>query len=119
MERGIERIVEACREADIPSPEFRLEATGLWVEFSYAQPHKTTKKTIKKTTKKTGEKTRTNTTEKILDLISADPSLSIQELADKTGISFGGIAWQIKKLKKENRLERVGPDKGGSWKILK
>jgi hypothetical protein len=25
-----------------------------------------------------------------------------------------GIAWQIKKLKKEKRLEGVGPNKGGS-----
>ena len=121
--RGIERIVEYCRKAHIPSPKFRHETTGLWVEFPYPpshiHPEKTTKETTKKTTKKTRSKTEINTMEKIIDLIAAEPFLTIRELSEKIGVSIDGIVWQIKKLKKENRIERVGPDKGGSWKILK
>ena len=115
--------MESCRKAHIPSPKFLHETTGLRVEFSYPQAHrhseKTTKETTKKTTKKTRSKTKINTTEKIIDLIAAEPFLTIRELSEKIGVSIDGIVWQIKKLKKENRIERVGPDKGGSWKILK
>ena len=31
--RGIERIMTACKDARIPSPILKYEATGLWVEF--------------------------------------------------------------------------------------
>ena len=89
------------------------------MEFSYPPTHIHPEKTIQKTTQKTIQKTGEKTQGKILDLISANPSLSLQELADMIGMSRAGIVWQIKKLKKENRIERVGPDKGGSWKILK
>jgi ATP-dependent DNA helicase RecG len=33
--RGIERIMEACRAAEVPAPVWRYEHTGLWVEFAY------------------------------------------------------------------------------------
>ena len=33
--RGIERILEACREAHTPAPDLRYEHTGLWVEFRF------------------------------------------------------------------------------------
>lgn len=33
--RGIERIVEACREAGTPAPDLRYESTGLWLEFRF------------------------------------------------------------------------------------
>ncbi|EQD72716.1 transcriptional regulator, partial [mine drainage metagenome] len=33
--RGIERIVEACREAGTPAPDLRYEPTGLWLEFRF------------------------------------------------------------------------------------
>lgn len=35
--RGIERIVEACREAGTPAPELRYESTGLWLEFRFPE----------------------------------------------------------------------------------
>lgn len=40
--RGIERILEACREAGTPEPEVRYETTGLWVVFLYLPEHSMT-----------------------------------------------------------------------------
>jgi hypothetical protein len=37
--RGIERILEACREARTPAPDLRYEHTGLWVEFRFLLEH--------------------------------------------------------------------------------
>ena len=33
--RGIERIMEACRDAGTPIPLLRYEPSGLWVEFAF------------------------------------------------------------------------------------
>ena len=63
-----------------------------------------------------GEKTE-GTGEKILALIAADPAITTMRLADEIGISRKGIEWQIRRLKSAGRLERVGPTKGGRWRV--
>ncbi len=35
--RGIERILDACREAGTPEPSFRYDHGGLWVEFKFSR----------------------------------------------------------------------------------
>ena len=61
------------------------------------------------------EKTR----EKILSVLKATPYITINELAEIVGISPKGVEWQIAKLKKEGRIKRSGPDKGGCWEVMK
>jgi ATP-dependent DNA helicase RecG len=38
-------------------------------------------------------------------------------MAEKIGITSKGVEYNIDKLKKEGILNRIGPDKGGYWKI--
>ena len=38
-------------------------------------------------------------------------------MANHIGISRRSITKQITKLKKEGVVERIGPDKGGYWKL--
>jgi ATP-dependent DNA helicase RecG len=38
-------------------------------------------------------------------------------LQQKTGLSRRGAEWQIQKLKNDNKIKRIGPDKGGHWEI--
>lgn len=40
------------------------------------------------------------------------------ELANQLEITAKGIEWQISKLKKMGVLERIGPARGGHWKVL-
>jgi ATP-dependent DNA helicase RecG len=42
----------------------------------------------------------------------------MENMARRIGITPKGIEWQIRKLKDSGRLERVGPKKGGYWKII-
>lgn len=63
-------------------------------------------------------KTRGKTMEKIIDVMRINPYISIQELASKMRLSEKGVEWQIKSLKKNGVLKRIGPDKGGVWKLL-
>jgi len=68
---------------------------------------------------KTPVETREKTREKILKLILEYPSVSTKEMAAGLGITQKGIEWQIRRLRKEGILQRIGPDKGGHWKIIR
>ena len=35
------------------------------------------------------------------------------------GLSIDGIYWNMKKMRSNGIIRRVGPDKGGYWEILK
>ncbi len=99
---------------------------GLWLRFPFSAAYQvpdspgrsaTTLKTTLKTTQEQ-EKTREKTREKILTLIAANPSITTAELADQLEITAKGIEWQISKLKKMGVLERIGPARGGHWKVV-
>ncbi len=55
---------------------------------------------------------------KIMLLVFEDPKISKRKLANKLGISTTAVDKNIEKLKKLNILQRVGPAKGGEWKII-
>jgi len=59
------------------------------------------------------------TREKILSILKATPYVTINELAEIVGISQKGIEWQIARFKKEGRIKRIDPDKGGHWEVVK
>jgi ATP-dependent DNA helicase RecG len=58
------------------------------------------------------------TVEKIFDLLDANPEISQRELAKLTGLSQRGVEWNIKKLKDEGSLRRVGGRKAGHWEVV-
>ena len=50
--------------------------------------------------------------------IEKTPSLSIPEIAEKINKSKSAVERAIRKLREEGRLKRIGPAKGGHWKII-
>jgi len=54
----------------------------------------------------------------ILDALRQDPTLSIPSIAVLISKSESAVERAIRKLREDGRLERVGPAKGGSWKVL-
>ncbi len=64
-------------------------------------------------------KTRVKTKVKNLSVLKATPYITIKELVEIVGISPKGVEWQMAKLKKEGRIKRIGPDKGGHWEVMK
>ena len=122
--RGIRQIVKMCKEAGNPAPEWKLQASGdgLWLRFPFSAAYQaadsaTTPKNSQEQ-EKTRKKTREKTREKILALITADSSITTAELANRLGITAKGVEWQIGKLKQMGVLERIGPAKGGHWKVV-
>ena len=67
-------------------------------------------------TEKGGEKP-TKSREKIVAMLSKDGKLSAAALAGKIGISAKAVEKHLANLKAEGIIERIGPAKGGYWKI--
>jgi len=55
----------------------------------------------------------------ILRLLAENPKITIKELTNLLGFSTNAVEKQLAKLKRENCIQRVGPDKGGYWKVIK
>ncbi|MCM4154412.1 RNA-binding domain-containing protein [Gramella sp. AN32] len=55
--------------------------------------------------------------EKILELIFNDQYISASAMAEVIGITERAVEKQIAKLKEKDVIKRVGPNKGGYWKI--
>ncbi len=63
--------------------------------------------------------TAQKTTQKILEFLARQPTASRQEIADVLGgITQDGIKYHLGKLKAQGILKRIGPDKGGYWKVV-
>ena len=54
----------------------------------------------------------------ILEALRIAPSLSGFEIANQIGKSESAVKRAIRKLREDGKLERVGPAKGGHWKVL-
>ena len=66
----------------------------------------------------TNQESSLKSSQKILELISTSPSITISEIADHLGITKRGVDKNIKKLKEKGIIRRVGPDKGGYWEVM-
>ena len=70
---------------------------------------------------KSSEKTKLGSeksSEKIIQLMMTKANITIKEISEQIGLSTRAIEKNISKLKAENRIERIGGDKGGQWKII-
>ena len=56
--------------------------------------------------------------DRILALLRRDPSASRREIAAALGTTRSTVRYRLDKLRKAGKIERIGPDKGGHWKML-
>ncbi|GLU55928.1 ATP-dependent DNA helicase [Dyadobacter frigoris] len=112
---GIKRIQNAFLNYGLEAPVFENFQHGFRVIVSTQTVHKTVLKTVEETVEKTVEKTD----EMILNLIKSDSRITTKAIQQITGLSRRGIEWQIQKLKDQKIINRIGPDKGGHWEIIK
>ena len=107
--RGTIKIVDECKKAGLPEPEFREEFGGFSVFFRKAPLGE-------RLGKRLGERLG-ETEEKILALIAGDKSIAIPVMAERLGISTTAVEKHLKKLKEKGAIERVGFARGGSWRV--
>jgi len=111
--QGIFKMIADCIEAKVPPPIFKYNSSEFVIEF-----HGETDSLLEETVEKAREKTREKTREKILKFIGENNKITVVELADLLGITSKGVEYQITKLKGAGIIDRIGPDKGGTWIIL-
>lgn len=77
---------------------------------------KAARKTIDRIVEKTTRKKDEKTIDEIMDIMAENPKITVKEIAEMIGITADGVRYHVKKLKASGRIERVGADRGGSWK---
>ena len=68
--------------------------------------------------KQSWEKSGQKVDQKILSLMTSNPSITTQEIAETLGLSRRAITKQIINLRKNNLIRRVEPAKGGHWEVI-
>ena len=58
------------------------------------------------------------TEERVLSVIRGDESISINQMAVALNISRSTVKRAIAKLRQQNRLDRIGSNRSGKWKVL-
>lgn len=114
--RGIQRVLDACREASAPQPRILVDAGELSVEFPFSAAYLDS-------VSGGGDqlapvKTPVKTPVKILQLLVAKPEMTLAEVAETIGKSLSAVERASAKLVKEGRLRYSGPRKGGHWEVI-
>jgi len=122
MGTGFERIREVCKKENAPFPEIEFNENYFYVTFRQSKEYlKLAAETkLEGVTEKVIEKVRERVTEnqkRILEEITKNRYITIKRLSESIGISERKTQENIKKLKGKRLLKRIGPDKGGYWKI--
>lgn len=87
-----------------------------FIEFMLKMIDETLNELLETTTQ---EITQETTQEKILKLIRENSNITQVEMAKILNLTRDGVSYNIKILKKNGIIERIGATKNGSWKILK
>ena len=123
MGTGTGDIVKRCLEMGLPTPvffqeeDFRVVLYRAVIETPEATPqvnHLTVKDTVKDTVKESFSKNQI----RILNIITENNQITAEELVEIVGINLRNIKQNISKLKHNGSLQRIGPDKGGYWKVI-
>lgn len=120
--RGIEKIARECREHGIEAPIYDASLSGLMLTFKANPEHLSAALGEKEAHRLLGEKvgeTSGKTSGKILAYLIANPDATIPEMARMLGITDRSIERNLRQLRQQNRVRRIGSAKGGYWEIVK
>jgi len=123
--QGIQRMKDAMVEAKLKTPEF--DTNGFFraifhrsPEFAMRQP--AANKVVRKSGQISGQKKWSELTKKqqnVLEAIEKNPGISRDKLSQFLGINQSAVQRHIQRLKSLGFLNRIGPDKGGHWEVVK
>ena len=114
--RGIELMNEECDLAGVPRPEF--EVSGGCFKATFKRNDYVADAAVKVNDRgERGVNDLNDAETRILAIISANPSVSISEIAEALSLSRKNTHKHMAGLQKKGIIERVGPNFGGTWKI--
>ena len=109
---GITDLIDACRATGLGDPEFDFSPGTFSIVIhrrngtnGITLPEGSLKGSLKSSLK-------------ILEILAADSHCTYDVLAERLGISRRAVTKQLSNLRKEGKLRRIGPDKGGHWEVI-
>ena len=97
------------KDAGLPEPKIVETAANVMVVLYNGKAAAGSSQTMENTTQKT--------TEKIIRILKDRPYTTAGQLAEELGLTIDGVDYNIRKLKKQGRIVRIGGDKGGHWEV--
>ena len=109
LNEGIPRVFKEMKESGLPEPKIVETAANVMVVLYNRKAPAGNSQTTENTTQKT--------TEKIIRILKDRPYATAGQLAEELGLTIDGVDYNIRKLKKQGRIVRIGGDKGGHWEV--
>ena len=122
--RGIDKICDCLKNAKMKAPVFESNCGGVLLtiyrknNFVSSEGTEFTVLESSENRPDNSQKTAQKTAQKILDYLAENPTATIVDLQAVLNKANGTIKEHITKLKQSGRLERVGGDNGGYWKVM-
>jgi predicted HTH transcriptional regulator len=122
---GVYKLIKLWQKAgwELPYLEtsFENERSTLTIPIIIEEEELTVEKSAENTEENENvpENVPENRLNKILNLIDNDVTISMLDMSTQLNVNHKTIKRDLQKLKSRGILERVGPDKGGYWKIIK
>lgn len=107
--RGIEKIIDACKQAGLPEPVIVERTGGLAVELMKSR-------VSEKLGNRLGNQLG-NTKERILTEMKSNPKVSGVQLAEILEISTTAVEKNIKQLQEDGLIKRIGGTRG-HWAVI-
>ncbi|MHC1731051.1 MAG: ATP-binding protein [Bacteroidales bacterium] len=109
---GISRILNICKNHGITPPLFEEIFNGFRVILYKKKANVTEDVTVNVT-----EDVTVKRGEALLEIISMNPSVTVNEMAHRMEVTRRTILRDLEKLKLEGRIRRIGSDKYGYWEL--
>ena len=122
---GIPRIISRCKEYGLKEPLFEELGDGFLVTM-FRKPTNQTNQSNQ--TNQLGEPNQINVEQsqdsaisnlenKIMELLREWPDATTKEIVKKLEITNNQVKYYIKKLKDDGKIERIGTNRKGEWKV--
>ncbi len=115
---GFPKILHAWQQVGWREPKLENKLTLEEVVLTLYVPEVVDIDGGQKTTQKTTQKL-SDVQERVVAYLAEAPKASRKELADNIGLTEDGVKYHLNKLKEMGVIQRIGPDKGGHWEVLK
>ena len=123
---GVSRIIEACEQQGLPEPTYEVRGGFVYIIFkrsSYIGGNDT-QNVVENVVENVGDNfvkvvdKIVTISDSVLYTISENNSITTKKLAEQYSMSMRQMQRIIAQLKDDNRIKRIGPDKGGHWEII-
>lgn len=115
---GIRRVCMMFEEAGFEKPKWEVSSGGILVTVFLKDVRHDTDSDTKNTISEKKESGISTSQKRILELLRGDGSLTLSQISVVLGINLRNTKSNMAKLKRMGLVERIGPAKGGYWKVL-